>query len=125
MYIRYRSYKLPESVAPAPWGENFVVTVGVSYLAGSLGGSIIGVYDGLVRASSIPITKLKVNAVLNAMGKRGSKSANAFGSLALMYSGVSWGLNYSEYFTTAQDPKLHAAVSAGITGALYRLPSIL
>ena len=92
---------------------------------GSMSGLVFGAIEGLRDGYKLPGTRLKLNAMLNAMGKRGAKSGNAIASLALLFSGVSWFLNYTE--TPAPTPLMDTecmrnACSAACAGGLYRLP---
>jgi hypothetical protein len=50
-------------------------------LSGSFSGLTIGAAEGLYLGMKLPGTRLKLNAMLNAMGKRGAKAGNAIASL--------------------------------------------
>ena len=66
---------------PNPRSENFIVTVGVSYLGGSALGLAGGVIEGAVRGRDLPGIRLKLNSILNASGRRGSRAGNAMACL--------------------------------------------
>jgi hypothetical protein len=133
--------------------------------SGAFAGMAVGLVEGALHGRSLPGVRLKISSILNAVGRRGSKSANAVASLgvycgsrfaqlsisfllrvpqvassqlpavirlfiiqlaAVVYSGASWILNYTEtpppneYLDTEC---MRAATSAATAGAFYRLPS--
>jgi len=67
------------------YGERLMFNTGSAYLGGIVGGGIYGFFEGL-RTSPSPKFKIRLNTVLNACGKRGSRAGNALGSLAMIYS---------------------------------------
>ncbi|GJD08742.1 hypothetical protein Gasu2_30300 [Galdieria sulphuraria] len=61
------------------WGEQLMYWTGVSYLSGAVTGGSYGCIEGL-RSSGGKSWKLRVNAILNASGRRGAALANACGN---------------------------------------------
>jgi Tim17/Tim22/Tim23/Pmp24 family len=59
----------------------------VCYLLGTLSGGAYGVVEGARNAPSTR-ARIRMNAILNGAGKRGSKLGNGVAVLAMMYTGV-------------------------------------
>ena len=90
-------YHLPATAAPIPtpnflfedsydagfrrsWGERLTYHVGCAYLGGLVGGGAAGLAQGL-RESAGERRRIRVNAVLNATGKRGPTLGNSLGCI--------------------------------------------
>lgn len=69
------------------WGDKMLYEAGVSYLTGVTLGYGVGAIQGWRKAGKSTNFKLKINSVLNSAGKLGSRTANAFGVFALVFSG--------------------------------------
>ncbi|EME26648.1 mitochondrial protein translocase, MPT family [Galdieria sulphuraria] len=94
------------------WGEQLMYWTGVSYLSGAVTGGSYGCIEGL-RSSGGKSWKLRVNAILNASGRRGAALANACGILALMFSGFE-----SIYDHYIGDDAVYNYALAGISAGL-------
>ena len=73
------------SYRPRPAMERMVYNTGISYLAGTFLGASYGILHGL-RNSPSPRMRIRINTVLNGMTSHGSRTGNAIGVLAIMYS---------------------------------------
>lgn len=105
----YRSFRKKSGT------EQLTYLTGGSYLTGAIIGGSRGFYDAM-RASAGKGTKLRLNAVLNATGKRGAIMANTFGVLALAFS-----LSESALYNYTSDETLGNYAAAGATaGALFK-----
>lgn len=95
--------------------EQLTYLAGSSYLLGGTLGGTAGAISAL-RASADKSHRLRINAVLNASGKRGAALANALGVLALAFS-----LSESMLFNYSSDDSLVNYAAAGaVAGGLYR-----
>ena len=96
-------------------GEQLTYLGGLSYLFGAATGGTLGLLQAL-NASRGKTLKLRINAVLNGMGKRGALLANSMGILGLLFGA-------SEHFlfnSTREEDPVHYAVAGGIAGGLYK-----
>lgn len=95
--------------------EQLTYLGGMAYLTGAFVGGGMGVAEG-VRASAGKASKLRINAVLNAAGKRGALAANSLGVLALLFSVTeSAAHNYVE-----DDTMWNYMVAGAASGALFK-----
>lgn len=67
------------------WSGRMFLTVGTAYLASICIGGTYGFFEGL-RTSPSRKFNIRLNSVLNKMGRRGSRFGNAVGCLCLMFS---------------------------------------
>lgn len=104
-----------QEVRKKGWAEQLVYLGGMAYLTGASIGGSHGLYEGLKSSRGKP-TKLRVNAILNAMGKRGSLLANAMGVLAIMFSGFETLM----YHYTRDDQMVNYIVAGAGAGALFK-----
>lgn len=96
-------------------GEQLVYYTGSAYLSGAFIGGGVGLTQGL-RESAGKASKLRLNAVLNAVGKRGVAASNSLAVLALMFS-------LSEaavYHYTSDDTAVNYAAAGAATGAIFK-----
>ena len=100
------------------WGERLTYHVGSAYLVGLLAGGTAGLTQGL-RESSGERQRIRVNAVLNATGKRGPTLGNSLGCIAMMCS-IFESLAYN---IRGEDDLLNPAGGAALTGMLYKATS--
>lgn len=95
--------------------EQLTFMAGSAYLTGAILGGSRGFYEAL-RASAGKPAKLRLNAVLNGSGKRGSALANAFGVLALGFS-----LSESALYNYTNDETLgNYALAGALAGGIYK-----
>lgn len=59
-------------------------------------GGLFGFGEGVTRMGTHS-WKIRLNTVLNSCGRRGAQTANAFGLLAMFYSGIEGGLDYVDF----------------------------
>lgn len=100
------------------WGERLTYHVGVAYLGGLMYGGAAGLAQGL-RESAGERQRIRVNAVLNATGKRGPTLGNSLGCIAMMCS-IFESLAYN---IRGEDDLLNPAGGAALTGMLYKITS--
>jgi len=98
------------------WGERLTYHVGAAYLVGLVGGGGAGLAQGL-RESAGERQRIRVNAVLNATGKRGPTLGNSLGCIAMMCSIF----ESFAYNVRGEDDLLNPAGAAALTGMLYKV----
>lgn len=96
-------------------GEQLSYLAGGSYLTGAAVGGAVGLASAL-RESAGKTGKLRVNAVLNATGKRGALLANSMGVLALTFS-LSETLLHN---VTKDDSVTNYAAAGAMAGAIFK-----
>ena len=88
---------------------------------GTLGGGLYGVKTGL---SSVPNSrfKVKVNALLNHGGRGASRTGNAIGCVAMLYSLTEGLLDKSdiEDYSPVNSPALNPALASFLAGLAYK-----
>ena len=84
--------------------------------AGLTTGGSYGLYEGL-KASQGERQRIRINSVLNSMGKRGPGWGNGLGAMALMWSVF----ETIAYTSRGVDDMLNPAGAAVITGGLFRI----
>lgn len=95
--------------------EQLTFLAGGSYLTGAAVGGSKGFYDAM-RASVGKTTKLRLNAVLNGVGKRGAGMANTFGVLALGFSLAESAI----YAYTNDETSTNYALAGAIAGGIFK-----
>lgn len=95
--------------------EQLTYLTGGAYLTGALIGASSGCVEAL-RASAGKSSRLRLNAVLNASGKRGAVMANALGVLALAFSLSETAV----YNYTSDETMANYALAGGAAGAIYK-----
>ncbi|WFD34370.1 Mitochondrial import inner membrane translocase subunit tim23 [Malassezia cuniculi] len=99
------------------WTDDLCYGTGTSYLGGLFLGGVLGLREGLTRPLGIdsPTTRLRVNAVLNQVTRRGTFLGNSAGVIAMTYN----------LFDAAIDASrgkhdIYGSLAAGaLSGALY------
>ena len=97
------------------FGEQLQYLTGAAFLSGAFGGGGYGAYEGL-KASAGKTTKLRLNAVLNAISKRGVAASNGLAVVALMFTMTESGV----YHYLSDDGAMNYALAGAATGALYK-----
>ena len=69
------------------WSDDLCYGTGVTYLSALAMGGAWGLAEGLNRSQGITSSKLRLNAVLNAVTRRGPFLGNNAGVIALVYNG--------------------------------------
>ena len=79
--------------------------------------------EGL-RASAGTRFRIRLNGILNGCGRRGARTANSLGVMAIMYSVSEWGLDAvnAERYLPRNDFVI-PSIAAGLTAFTYRLPA--
>ena len=110
---------LPGSQTALPsrgFGDDLCYGTGTTYLlALSLGGAW-GFAEGLSRSPPNAPPRLRLNAVLNAMTRRGPFLGNSAGVLALVYNGV----NYLVGSARGKHDAANSIVSGVVAGAIFK-----
>ena len=99
------------------WTDDLCYGTGTSYLGGLIVGGVLGVREGLSRPLGVdsPTTRLRMNAVLNQVTRRGTFLGNSAGVIAMTYN----------LFDAAIDASrgkhdIYGSLAAGaLSGALY------
>lgn len=95
--------------------EQLTFMAGSAYLTGGITGAAIGLATALPASAGKP-ARLRVNAALNAVSKRGTSLGNTFGVLALTFS-----LSESLLYNCTNDETLANYAGAGaMAGALFK-----
>lgn len=97
------------------FGEQLTYLAGLSYLSGAAIGGSRGLV-GALSSSRGKSFKLRLNAVLNGMGKRGALLANSMGILALLFATS----EYALFNATREDDAVNYAVAGGVAGAVFK-----
>lgn len=111
-YVFADDYNEVRKKSPA---EQLTFLTGSSYLFGSLTGASMGLAHAIPASAGKPL-RLRLNAVLNAVAKRGTSLGNSCGVLALAFS-----LSETALYNYTQDETLtNYAAAGGLAGALFK-----
>uniref|UniRef100_A0A7S1XNQ0 Mitochondrial import inner membrane translocase subunit TIM23 n=1 Tax=Phaeomonas parva TaxID=124430 RepID=A0A7S1XNQ0_9STRA len=100
--------------------ENVFSYCGTAYLAGVIGGGGVGLMEG-VRSSPSSRFRILFNSIMNNAGKRGSRAGNAFGCVALFYSGfLALYDGYNVDMQLGVGDWVNPVLSGASTGLLYK-----
>lgn len=111
-------YVFAEDYKPArkkSGSEQLTYLAGSAYLTGAITGGLVGLRSAL-QESAGKAGRLRVNAILNATGKRGALLANSMGVLALMFSLTETSLHNF----TKEDDVVNYAAAGAVAGAVFR-----
>lgn len=119
-YHNYQSYQDPNQYiilnnAPGHQRGRFELAfsqIGGSILTGGLFGGTLGTVRGLKVIKTMP-DPLKKTQAFNSIIKGGTKSANAFGVVALLYSSMAVGLSF-----VREDDDINTIAAATLTGLI-------
>jgi len=100
------------------WGERLTFHIGSAYLAGLTTGGSYGLVEGL-RASQGERRRIRINSVLNSMGRRGPGWGNSLGCVAMMCSI----LESAAYNIRDTDDLLNPVGAGCLTGVIYKITS--
>lgn len=75
----------PTALPSRGWSDNLSYGTGTAFLGGQLLGAVLGIREGLTRPLGVehPTARLRLNAVLNAVSRRGSFLGNSGGVLGM------------------------------------------
>ena len=118
-----RAQKAPDyldyNIKGREWTSNAFYNTGVMYLAGILAGGTYGFVEGFRSApSSKP--RIVVNSILNKSGRFGSRLGNAMAVVAITYSTIELGVEYSELVPQSAANLATPVVCASLTGLFYK-----
>ena len=97
------------------WGDRLTYHIGCGYLAGLVGGGFTGVAEGL-RSSAGERQRIRINAVLNAAGKKGPAWGNGVGCLGMMFSAF----ETVAFNVRGTDDLLNVAGAGALAGGIYK-----
>ncbi|KIS67388.1 putative TIM23 complex essential channel-forming subunit [Mycosarcoma maydis] len=100
------------------WSDDLCYGTGTTYLSGLAIGGLLGAREGLFRPLGIdnPTFRLRLNAVLNQVTRRGSFFGNSAGVIALIYNLVDASID-----GVRGKHDIYGAVAAGgVSGALFK-----
>lgn len=118
-YLQYQPYNDPNqyiipNAAPGHTRGRFELAfsqIGGSVLTGALFGGTLGTVRGLNIVKDLPSYSVKRTQMLNSIVKGGTTSANAFGTVALVYSMIGVGLSLMR-----EDDDINTISAATLTG---------
>eukprot|EP00055_Hartaetosiga_balthica_P003072 m.6349 g.6349 ORF g.6349 m.6349 type:complete len:232 (+) comp2582_c0_seq1:150-845(+) len=113
-------FLFPSSASrPRSFFQRASYSTGAGYLSGLLLGGVFGVFEGLRNPAAVT-NRIKVNTILNAVGKRGPFLGNTIATLSVMYHGV----NYAAVqIRGGTDDHVNELASGLVTGAVFRAAS--
>ncbi|CAF1300079.1 unnamed protein product [Rotaria sp. Silwood1] len=95
--------------------ELMFFTIGGAVIAGSMIGSMSGLYRG-IRETRDLTGSIRTSSIINYIARQGATTASAMGSIALIYSLIGTGISW----TRGIDDELNTVASGSLTGLLYR-----
>ncbi|KDN53366.1 putative MAS6-mitochondrial inner membrane import translocase subunit [Tilletiaria anomala UBC 951] len=100
------------------WSDDLCYGTGTTYLSGLAIGGMLGAREGLTRPLGVnnPTTRLRLNAVLNSITRRGSFFGNSAGVIALIYNIIDASIDAAR-----GKHDIYGAVAAGsISGVIFK-----
>lgn len=100
------------------WSDDLCYGTGTTYLSGLGVGGLLGVREGLARPLGVhnPTFRLRLNAVLNQVTRRGSFMGNSAGVIALIYNIIDASID-----TARGKHDIAGSIAAGgLSGALFK-----
>jgi hypothetical protein len=110
---------LPHNKSGRDPSAHLMVFTGAMWVGGYFTGGLYGLREGWRNASSSS-AKVRVNSVLNAVSKNGSKVANVAGVLAFMHTGFNWLGHFTEAEKVTGSEWTVPIVSGVMTGGIYK-----
>jgi hypothetical protein len=98
---------------------HMMVLTGAMWVGGFLGGGAYGLVEGW-RTAQTPSFKVRMNSVLNAVSKRGSKVGNVLGMVTFIHTGFSWACHKMEVEQLTGSTWVAPATAGFLTGGLYK-----
>jgi len=98
------------------WSDDLCYGTGTTYLAGLTAGGVWGLAEGLNRVPANSPPKLRLNAALNAITRRGPFLGNSAGVLAMVYNGLNSTLGYYR----GQHDSLNSITAGFLSGAIFK-----
>lgn len=110
---------LPGSGTAIPsrgWSDDLCYGTGTMYLSGLALGGLWGLREGARKPLAVSNTRLRINAILNSVTRRGTFVGNSAGVLALVYNGINSTIDHIR----GQHDTLGSMAAGALTGALYK-----
>ncbi|KIP08785.1 hypothetical protein PHLGIDRAFT_103765 [Phlebiopsis gigantea 11061_1 CR5-6] len=110
---------LPGSGTAIPsrgWSDDLCYGTGTMYLSGLALGGLWGLREGSRKQLAVTNSRLRINAILNSVTRRGTFVGNSAGVLALVYNGI----NSSIDGIRGQHDLVGSMAAGALTGALYK-----
>ncbi|KAF2838812.1 putative mitochondrial import inner membrane translocase subunit TIM23 [Patellaria atrata CBS 101060] len=110
---------LPGSRSALPsrgWSDDLCYGTGVTYLSALTLGGAWGLAEGLNRAPAGAPPKLRLNAVLNSVTRRGPFLGNNAGVLALVYNGINSFIGHQR----GKHDAFNSVAAGGISGMIFK-----
>ena len=98
------------------WSDDLCYGTGITYLSGITVGGAWGLAEGLNRVPAGSPPKLRLNAALNAVTRRGPFLGNSAGVLAMVYNGFNSTIGYYR----GQHDALNSISAGFLSGALFK-----
>ena len=106
-----------QSILPSRgWSDDLCYGTGTTYVAGLSIGGAWGLAEGLHRTPVTAPPKIRLNAVLNSVTRRGPFLGNSAGVVAMMYNGLN---SYFGYLRGKHDAA-NSIAAAGISGMVFK-----
>lgn len=98
------------------WSDDLCYGTGVTYLAALSVGGAWGLAEGLSRTPVTAPAKIRLNAVLNSVTRRGPFLGNSAGVIALTYNGIN---SYIGYMRGKHDA-FNSIAAGGLSGMIFK-----
>ncbi|KAF7797196.1 hypothetical protein EIP86_008388 [Pleurotus ostreatoroseus] len=98
------------------WSDDLCYGTGTMYLSGLALGGLWGLREGARKPLAVSNARLRINAILNSVTRRGTFIGNSAGVLALVYNGV----NSSIDSLRGEHDTFGSMAAGAITGFLYK-----
>ncbi|BDD60967.1 Mitochondrial import inner membrane translocase subunit tim23 [Monascus purpureus] len=111
--------QLPGSRSVLPsrgWSDDLCYGTGTTYLAALTIGGVWGLSEGLQRTPVTAPPKIRLNAVLNSVTRRGPFLGNSAGVVAMLYNGLNSGLGYMR----GKHDSANSIAAGAISGMVFK-----
>jgi len=111
--------ELPGSRSALPsrgWSDDLCYGTGTTYLTALTIGGAWGLVEGLNRTPPTAPPKLRLNAVLNSITRRGPFLGNSAGVVAMIYNGINSTLGYAR----GKHDAANSIVAGALSGMLFK-----
>lgn len=98
------------------WSDDLCYGTGMTYLSALTLGGAWGLAEGLNRSPPSAPPKLRLNAVLNSVTRRGPFLGNSAGVVAMIYNGVNSTIGYYR----GKHDSFNSILAGGISGMLFK-----
>jgi import inner membrane translocase subunit TIM23 len=104
------------------FSDDLCYGTGTVYISGLMFGGSWGLFQGMKAPLAIPSARLRINAILNAISRRGPFVGNSVGILAMFYNGINSGIG-AQY--GKENEALNSVIAGTISGILFKSTGIL